>query len=205
MTYRFPGSRPGSDTLEEGESVRVFVFNAEHCNPKRCSARRLDKFGMIESVDRLGRLPKKAILLDPFAKKALSPEDTEQATNRGICILDCSWEHAEGTFKKAKQIARLTPRSLPYLLAANPINYGKPWRLCSLEAAAAALAILGDTEHAKRVAAVTNWGTTFMQLNAEPLEEYAGAETSAEVVCIQKDYLESGRGRSYDPDEEDEG
>jgi len=93
------------------------------------------------------------------------------------------------TFKKAKRIARLTSRSLPFLLAANPINYGKPWRMSSLEAAAAALTILGDTEHAKRVAAITNWGNTFMQLNAEPLAEYAAAENSTEVVSIQRAYL----------------
>lgn len=189
MTSRFPGSRPGADTLQEGETVRVYVFNAAHCNPKRCSARRLARFNMVEMVDRLGRLPKKAILLDPFAKRALSPEDAEQARNRGLCILDCSWEHAEVTFKKAKRIARLTSRSLPFLLAANPINYGKPWRMSSLEAAAAALTILGDTEHAKRVAAITNWGNTFMQLNAEPLAEYAAAENSTEVVSIQRAYL----------------
>lgn len=204
MSYRFPGSRPGDDTLVEGESIRVFVYNAAHCNPKRCSARRLARFGLVEQVERLGRLPKKAILLDPFSKRALSPEDASQAKNRGICFLDCSWERAETTFKKAKQIANLTSRSLPYLLAANPINYGKPFRLSSLEATAAALTILGDTEHGKRLAAVTNWGTTFMQLNAEPLEEYAAAETSAEVVSIQKAYLESARGTSSDPEKEEE-
>jgi pre-rRNA-processing protein TSR3 len=205
MTTRFPGSRPGADTLEEGETVRVFVFNAEHCNPKRCSARRLARFGMVEAVDRLGQLPKKAILLDPFAKKALSHEDTEQAISRGVCILDCSWEQAEGTFKKAKKIGRLKSRSLPYLLAANPINYGKPWRLSSLEAAAAALTILGDKAHGRRLAEVTNWGRTFMQLNAEPLEEYSSAETSGEVVRIQQAYLESGRGVSKAPEDEDGG
>jgi pre-rRNA-processing protein TSR3 len=205
MTTRFPGNQRGPDTLLEGESVRVYVYNAEHCNPKRCSAKRLARFGMVEQVDRLGRLPKKAILLDPFAKKALSAEDAEQARSRGICFLDCSWEQAEAMFKKAKKIARLTSRSLPYLLAANPINYGKPWRLSSLEATAAALTILGDTEHGKRVAAVTNWGQTFMQLNAEPLEEYAAALTSAEVVRIQQDYLDSGRGVSSVPAEDGEG
>ncbi len=205
MTTRFPVNQRGPDTLLEGETVRVYVYNAEHCNPKRCSARRLARFGMVEQVDRLGRLPKKAILLDPFAKKALSAEDAEQAGSRGICLLDCSWEQAEGMFKKAKKIARLTSRSLPYLLAANPINYGKPWRLSSLEATAAALTILGDTEHGKRVAAVTNWGQTFMQLNAEPLEEYATAETSAEVVRIQQAYLDSGRGVSSEPAKDDEG
>jgi pre-rRNA-processing protein TSR3 len=204
MTSRFPGGKPGADTLEDGETVRVFVFNAEHCNPKRCSARRMARFGMVEAVDRLGQLPKKAILLDPFAKKALSREDEEQATNRGVCILDCSWEQAEGTFKKAKKIGRLTSRSLPYLLAANPINYGRPWRLSSLEAAAASLTILGDKAHGRRVADLTNWGRTFMQLNAEPLEEYSAAETSREVVRIQQDYLDSGRGVSSEPEEEGE-
>lgn len=205
MTSRFPGERAGQDTLIEGESVRVFIFNAEHCNPKRCSARRLARFGMVEHVDRIGRLPKKAILLDPFAKKALSPEDTERAESRGVCLLDCSWEHAEGLFKKAKKIGRLASRSLPYLLAANPINYGKPWRLSSLEATAAALTILGDTSHGRRVAEVTNWGVTFMQLNAEPLEEYAAAGSSTEVVRIQQAYLESAGGSSSGEEDDDSG
>ena len=206
MTQQQIVGRTGDfDTLQDGESIRVFVFNAEHCNPKRCTAKRMVRRNLAENVNRLGRLPRRAILLDPFAKRALSSEDARTATSRGLVVIDCSWEQAEKTFANARRIARLQSRSLPYLLAANPINYGKPWRLCSLEAVAAALHIMGDTAHAGRVAAATNFGRTFMQLNAEPLEEYAGAETSAEVVRIQKDYLESGRGRSYDPDEEDEG
>ena len=203
MTSRFPGTHPGGGTLLDGESVRVYVFNAEQCDPKRCSARRLAKFDLVESVDRLGSLPKKAIMLDPFAKRALSPADAEQASNRGVVILDCSWAHAGDTFKKAKRIARLRSRGLPFLLAANPVNYGKPYRLSSLEAAAAALTILGDAAHAHRLAAATNWGTTFMQLNAEPLEEYAGAENSTEVVRIQDAYLASAKG-SRSPPSEDE-
>ena len=213
MTSWFPGGHPGTDTLEEGESVRVFVFEAGQCDPKKCSARRLAKFGLVETVDRLGRLPKRAILLDPFAKRALSPADAGQARARGVVVLDCSWAHAEGTFKNAKRLARLTSRGLPFLLAANPINYGKPYRLSSLEAAAAALAILGDTSHAHRLAAATNWGTTFMQLNAEPLEEYEAAADSGEVVAIQNAYLASARDPSSSPldeggdvdEEEDDG
>jgi pre-rRNA-processing protein TSR3 len=206
MTSRFPGARPAVDTLQEGETVRVYVFDAGQCDPKKCSARRLARFGLVESVDRLGRLPKKSILLDPFAKKALSPEDAGRARSRGVCVLDCSWAHAEPTFKSAKRIGRLTSRGLPFLLAANPVNYGKPYRLSSLEAAAAALAILGDTSHAHRVAAATNWGTTFMQLNAEPLEEYAAAVDSGEVVRIQNAYLASAsREPSPSPDAEDDG
>ena len=203
MTSMFPGTHPGGGILLEGESVRVYVFDAEQCDPKKCSARRLARFDLVESVGRLGLLPKKAIMLDPFAKRALSPADAKQASNRGVVILDCSWAHAEGTFKNAKRIARLTSRGLPFLLAANPVNYGKPYRLSSLEAAAAALAILGDASHAHRLAAATNWGTTFMQLNAEPLEEYAGAENSTEVVSIQDAYLAQAKGSSSHPSEDE--
>ena len=42
-----------------------------------------------------------------------------------------------------------------------------------------------------------------MQLNAEPLEEYATAETSTEVVRIQKAYLESAKGRSSGPGDDE--
>jgi pre-rRNA-processing protein TSR3 len=189
MTQRFPG---GTDALREGESVRVYVFDAAQCDPKKCSARRMKKMGLVEEVTRLGRLPRRAILLDPFAKRALSRMDMDVARTRGLVVLDCSWEHAEGTFKSARRIARLTPRGLPFLLAANPVNYGRPFRLTSLEAAAAALKILGDDAHAERVAAATNWGRTFMRLNAEPLAEYAAAEDSGEVVRIQGAYLGSG-------------
>jgi pre-rRNA-processing protein TSR3 len=181
---------PGSfDTLEQGESVRVYIFDAEQCDPKRCSAKRMVRMNLAERVIRLGRLPRRAILLDPFAKRALSPADADLACQRGLVVLDCSWEHAEKTFKAARRVARLTPRGLPFLLAANPVNYGKPRRMSSLEAVAGALTILGDKDHGERVAAAANWGTTFLQLNREPLEEYAAAADSSEVVRIQEAYL----------------
>jgi len=177
------------ETLREGEAVRVYVHDVGQCDPRKCSARRMMKMNLVEPVERISRLPRKAVLLDPYARRALSPADADQARGRGLVVLDCSWAHAEETFANAKRIARLVPRALPYMLAANPINYGKPMRLTSLEAVAAALFILGDREHAQRVAAAQNWGTTFLQLNREPLEEYAAAGDSAEVVRIQAAYL----------------
>ena len=148
-----------SDPLHEGESVRVYIFDAEQCDPKKCSAKRLVRMNLAEKVTRMGRLPRKAVLLDPFAKRALSPADTQVAMKRGLVVIDCSWEHAEETFKAARRVARLTPRGLPFLLAANPINYGKPWKMSSLEAVAAALTILGDIDHGQRLGAAANWGT----------------------------------------------
>ena len=189
MSNQFPADPFWVGTLAEGEAIRVYIFNSNHCNPKRCTAKRMVRMNLAENVNRLGRLPRRAILLDPFAKRALSPADAKVAGQRGLVVLDCSWEQAERTFANARRISRLQGRSLPYLLAANPINYGRPWRLCSLEAVAAALEIMGDPAHAERVASATNFGRTFMQLNAEPLREYAKAADSAEVVRIQDAYI----------------
>jgi pre-rRNA-processing protein TSR3 len=40
------------------------------------------------------------------------------------------------------------------------------------------------------------WGHRFLELNREPLERYAGARDSGEVVAIQGDYLDDHPGQS---------
>ena len=84
----------------------------------------------------------------------------------------------------------LQPRALPYLLAANPVNFGRPFQLNSAEAFAAALYILGREEQARQVLSKFNWGNVFFELNAEPLADYAAAKNSAEVVEAQKMYID---------------
>jgi pre-rRNA-processing protein TSR3 len=69
------------------------------------------------------------------------------------------------------------------------VNYGKPFKLSSLEAFAAALVILGEREQAERILSLFTWGIRFLELNAEPLERYAAARDSTEVVAIQGEYL----------------
>jgi pre-rRNA-processing protein TSR3 len=80
-------------------------------------------------------------------------------------------------------------RSLPYLVASNPTHYGKPTTLSTAEALAAALFILGYRERARDILAGFKWGPTFFELNREPLEAYAAATNSAEVVDAQRQFM----------------
>jgi pre-rRNA-processing protein TSR3 len=166
--------------------MRLVVYNARECDPKRCTAVRLHRAGKIQMTYRLEELPSKAILLDPFAQKAISRADATIAEKHGLVALDVSWNK----IRKIESVRRkMEPRSLPYLVASNPTHYGKPTTLSTAEALAAALFILGDRERAKEILAGFKWGQTFFELNREPLEAYAAAKDSAEVVAAQRQFM----------------
>jgi pre-rRNA-processing protein TSR3 len=81
------------------------------------------------------------------------------------------------------------PRALPFVLAANPVNYGKPFQLSTVEAFAAALYILGEVRQAKKILGIYTWGPHFLELNREPLDDYRRARTSEEVIRAMKKYI----------------
>jgi pre-rRNA-processing protein TSR3 len=83
-------------------------------------------------------------------------------------------------------------RALPFLVAANPVSYGTPFRLNTVEAFAGALVILGHRERAEAVLSKFTWGHTFLELNEEPLARYADCEDSSGVVAVQQEYLDAG-------------
>jgi len=165
----------------------LYVYHARQDDPKKCSARRMHKFGLATLYESPDRLPPGAILLNPLAEKAISSEDIRFA-GRGIVVLDCTWEEVERIFPKLKS-KRMEERALPYLLASNPVNYGKPFVLNSAEAFVAALFILGYRDQAGQVADRFKWGGTFLALNKEPLEAYAAAKDSAEVIALQEEFM----------------
>ncbi|MFB6074145.1 MAG: DUF367 family protein [Haloarculaceae archaeon] len=151
-------------------------------DPEKCSARKLARFDLA-ALHRSARATPPGIVLDPFAERALSPADGDGHDR--LVALDCSWETAEA------EAFRLDGphRSLPFLVAANPVNFGTPFQLNTVEAFAGALTILGERRQAERILSKFTWGETFLELNAEPLERYADCADSTAVVAVQDDYL----------------
>lgn len=168
-------------------TLRLVVYHLAQDDRKKNTARKLARFELAELVERLERVPRGAILLDPFAEKALSREDEKAARERGIVALDCSWRLAEQVFPATRE--RTVSRALPFLLAANPVNYGKPMTLSTAEALAASCAILGESAQAEALMGKFIWGPGFLTLNANPLRDYAAAATSGEVVAAMREYL----------------
>ena len=150
-------------------------------DPEKCTARRLAHLGHA-TLHRSARETPPGVVLDPFADRALSPAD--DGGDR-LVALDCSWKTA------TEEAFRLEGphRSLPFLVAVNPVNYGTPFQLNTAEAFAGALVILGHRDQAEEVLETFAWGDTFLELNAEPLARYADCANSGEVVAVQDDYL----------------
>ncbi len=174
--------------------MRLYAYNAGDCHPKRCTVRRLERFGLIERVSSLRRL-RKALLLFPTAETALSPADADIASKQGIAVIDCSWRRIENenTAHTVHRGARGNLRALPFLIAANPVNFGRPFILSSAEAIAASLFILGEKEHANLIMSKFKWGHAFISLNGKMLEAYANARSSREVVELQMHFMHQGR------------
>jgi pre-rRNA-processing protein TSR3 len=172
--------------------VRIIVYNARQCDPKKCTALKLKRHELVRQVSQLRFLPKRAVVLNPFSEIAFSPADRERIENHGLVGLDCSWEHAEKVLLKH---VRGTSRCLPILIAGNPVNFGKPTKLTTAEALAAALYIAGFEEEASQLLSIFKWGHTFLDINQERLETYARAKDSTEIVQIQRRFMPSAANR----------
>ena len=162
--------------------IPLYAFRDNSCDPRKCTVKKLERAGFLTIFTKIARIPRNTLLLDPTAEQALSPADRYV---KSITVLDCSWEVLDTGAISSWRIRR----ALPFLVAANPVNFGKPCMLSSVEALAAAVYILGEQERAGELLSKVSWGTRFLEVNQEPLDLYAAAKDSSEVIRIQGYFL----------------
>ena len=173
-----------ADSLDRAISVRLAMWDFNQCDAKRCTGRKLSRLGMIETLHISGGGGGfRGLVLSPEGRGPVSPADAALVGVGGLSVIDCSWALVEELpFHKLKG----TPRLLPYLVAANPVNYGKPAKLSGAEALAGALWIVGRADDARRVMAqFGGWGAEFLRMNAPFLEAYAAARDADGVLDAQ--------------------
>jgi len=168
------------------KEIRIVVYHAKQCDPKKCTTLKLGRHNLVRVVHRIRALPKGSVILNPFSKKAFSPEDKLRIERRGLTAIDCSWIHVDDVFELS---FHGVSRCLPYLIAANPVNYGAPTKLSTVEALSAALYIVGLKDNAERLLSIFKWGPQFVNLNRELLDSYAKAKDSGEIVELQTKFM----------------
>jgi pre-rRNA-processing protein TSR3 len=179
-------SSKSSDDEGMEAAFAVSMWDLNHCDPKKCSGRKLLRHNLIKNL-KLGQRFQ-GLVLSPVGTQCVSPGDKDIIEKFGLAVIDCSWAKIDETpFNRMKSNH---PRLLPFLVAANPINYGKPYQLSCVEALAAAMYITGHKSEAKFYLSKFSWGHSFLELNSEALELYSECTDSKSVIDAQNKYLE---------------
>jgi pre-rRNA-processing protein TSR3 len=127
------------------------------------------------------------VVISPKAKNLVNPADRAILEQYGAAVVEASWNRIEEV--PWSRIGGVNARLLPYLIAANPTNYGRPWRLNCVEALAACFAICGHLEWAEEILSTFSYGQSFLDINEEVLAKYAACEDEAAVKKAEEEWL----------------
>tara|TARA_B100000029_G_scaffold514360_1_gene616877 strand:+ start:2150 stop:2677 length:528 start_codon:yes stop_codon:yes gene_type:complete len=173
------------------DRVPLHVIHLDQDDPRKCTARKMRSKGLVSLHESPSSAPRRGFLLDPKSTTILGPEDRALIGLGGsIVVLDCSWKMIDESLHKIRRMTRLEGRALPSLLAANPVSWGRIGRLSSAEALGASLAILGRYAEASIILEPFKFGHQFLELNEEPLEAYAAADSRDHIAELEKEFFE---------------
>ena len=134
---------PTSSPPHEQDSFTIpfplAMWDFDHCDPRRCSGRKLSRMGLIKTLKVGAKC--QGVVLTPVGTGPICPNDKGVIEKSGIAVVDCSWARLDEV--PFKRIRSPHERLLPFLVAANPVNYGKPHKLNCVEALAGCLYICG--------------------------------------------------------------
>lgn len=166
--------------------TKLAMWDFGHCDPKRCSGKKLERLGLIRAL-RVGQ-KFQGVVVSPNGKTVVCPDDLEVVETNGAAVVECSWARLDEV--PFNRIGGRHERLLPYLVAANTVNYGKPWRLNCVEALAACFAIVGHMDWAEQLLLNFSWGLTFLDINRELLERYQQCTDHDLVKKVEEEWLE---------------
>lgn len=127
------------------------------------------------------------VIISPNAKHTISPADKELMEQYGATVVECSWARVKEV--PWTKIGGKCERLLPYLVAANSVNYGKPWRLNCVEALGAAFYICGHPEWAEEVLSHFSYGQSFLDINSSILKRYAACTDEEDIKKTEEAWM----------------
>ena len=170
---------------ERGFGAKLAMWDSNQCDPKHCSGHWLAQHGYVRRLA-VGTTFR-GIALSHHGTRTVSPADRAVVEEHGIVVLDCSWNRTEEiSLQKLK--ASSGHCLLPFLVAANNINYGRGMKLNDAEAWAAALYIVGLKDEGRQLLESFPYGEEFFKINAHLLDAYAECANGEAVT--QAEYLE---------------
>ncbi|WVZ55820.1 hypothetical protein U9M48_006430 [Paspalum notatum var. saurae] len=177
------------DTEDEskGSRIQLAMWDFGQCDAKRCTGRKLSRFGFLKELRVTNGFG--GVVLSPVGTQCVSKEDHPIVQRKGLAVVDCSWARlSDVPFVKLRCGA---PRLLPWLVAANPVNYGRPCELSCVEALSAALIICGEEDTGRLLLDKFKWGHAFLSLNRDLLKAYSQCENGSEIINVQNSWLSS--------------
>jgi len=163
---------------------RILVVYYREDDPGKNTSLKLIRKGFATLVKPFN-IKGKPIVLNPFSNNYLIPKHREYVDKYGLIVVDASWRKLSiDKFINIKGIHL----KLPPLIPGNPVNYGKPCILSSIEAVASSLYITHYFETYYELIKLYKWMKTFDDLNKELLEQYSRVNNQEELEKIIKQY-----------------
>ena len=172
------------DDEYEEFTIKLSMLYFDQCDPKKCTGKKMERLGLLKETKFSRNYG--GILLTPNGKKICSIADHEIIAQKGICVIDCSW----AKFNELHlDLHKIETRSLPFMVAVNPVNFGKAFKLSCAEAFAACLLLGGFEKEARFIMDHFKWGPHFFKINEELFGKYKGISSQDELKQIQEKYI----------------